>query len=470
MTGDHAAALRELGVARAAAAIVGGEVSPVELAAAYLERIEEHAEPLNAFRAVTAESALEEARAAERSLRAGGAAGPLHGVPVAVKDNIDVAGVPLTAGTSVLGHVPEEDAPVVRRLREAGAVLLGKLHMSEWAIGGTSQNVHFGAARNPWDPSRVTGGSSGGSGAAVAADLVPAALGTDTGGSVRIPAALCGVTGLRPTVGHVSNRGTIPVAWSFDTVGPLSRRAEDVGCMLEAIGGYDPGDPLSEAGPRRSGDPGAGAEGLRIGLLDHGFRDRLPEPIRERLDAVAATFERLGARVEPVVLDGGEEAHKWVSEMVLAEAAWHHAERLEREPEVYAPDVRTRLTRGMAVTGRRYARGRQLQREWRRMLASACDGQDLLLAPACAEEAPPIEGTDPLEATARLSRFTALFGFAGVPGLVMPCGFGSAGLPVAVQLVGRRWDEPMLLRAGRAYQQSTDWHLRRPSLEQSAPA
>ena len=267
----------DLSIAEVRARIAAGELSAVELAEAHLARIAA-AEPLNVFRTVTAELALEQAAAVDAAAERGDPLGPLAGVPVSLKDNIEVAGVRMTAGTSVLrDNVADADAPVYERLRAAGAVLVGKLHMSEWAIGGTTQNIHFGDCHNPWDPRRVSGGSSGGSGAAISADLSLATLGTDTGGSVRLPASLNGCCGLRGTGGRVSNRGSIPVAWTFDAIGPLARRAEDVAAVMGVIAGYDPDDPASADVP--VGDLGAelplGAEGLRIGLLRGYWQDDL---------------------------------------------------------------------------------------------------------------------------------------------------------------------------------------------------
>jgi aspartyl-tRNA(Asn)/glutamyl-tRNA(Gln) amidotransferase subunit A len=457
-------ALSGLSIAEARRAIVEGRLSPVALTQAYLDRIAAGDETHNAYRTVTAELALEQAGRVEDAARRGDPVGPLAGVPVALKDNIEVAGVPMTAGTSYLAdNVAEHDAPVWERMRDAGAVLLGKVHMSEWAIGGTTQNEHFGPCRNSWDPERVSGGSSGGSGVALGTDMAHVTLGTDTGGSIRIPSALNGVCGLRGTAGRVSNRGSIPVAWTFDTIGPMSRRAEDVARVLAVIAGYDPLDPVSADVPVDDyvGALEHGAEGLRIGLLTGYWQDDPDPEVAVLVREAAEAFERLGAEVAEVHLDGHAQALEWTAELLLAEAASFHADRLHDEPHVFAPDVHARLHRGASITGPHYGRGRQEQRIWRRRVQQALDGHDLLLAPACGLPAPRIDESDPLAMTGRLARFISMWVLARTPVLAVPCGF-TQGLPVGMQLVGHPFGEAALLRAAHAYQQATDWHLRRP--------
>lgn len=457
----------DLSIAEMAHGVRTGELSALELTETYLSRIAAFAEPLNVYRTVTAESARARAAEIDEQVRRGENPGPLAGVPLALKDNIGVGGVPLTAASGFLrDNVATEDAPVTRALHDAGSVLLGKLHMSEWAIGGTTQNVHFGVGRNPWDPQRVPGGSSGGSGAAVAADLALATLGTDTGGSIRLPASLTGVVGLRPTRGRVSNRGSIPVAWSFDAIGPLARRAQDVAAVLEVIAGYDAADPVCEAVPvdgyvaalQRS------PEGLRLGVLEGSFRgDPLTAPTESALDAATEVLAGLGLTITSVALDGHLEAIEVTADLLLAEAAAFHADRLAQHPEGFAPDVQTRLRRGQALSGSDYGAGRQHQRRWRRRVLEALEEHDVLLAPACPFPAPRIADSDPLLMTAQLSHFTSVWVLAGVPAVVVPVGFVDR-MPVAMQLVGRPFEEANLLRVAHAYQQVTDWHLRRPEL------
>jgi len=457
----------DVSIAEATRRIRGGELSALELTEAYLSRIAAFAEPLNVFRTVTAESARARAREIDEQVSRGEDPGPLGGVPVALKDNIEVAGVPLTASSGFLrDNVASRDAPATRALLAAGAVLLGKLHMSEWAIGGTTQNIHFGVGRNPWDPERVPGGSSGGSGAAVAGDLALATLGSDTGGSIRLPGSLTGVVGLRPTRGRVTNRGSIPVAWSFDTIGPLARRAEDVAAVLAVIAGYDPGDPVCEAVAVDDylGSLQKRPEGLRLGVLEGTFRgDPLTAATESALEAATEILADLGLTTGPVTLEGHIEAIEVTADLLLAEAAAFHAERLADRADGFAPDVQARLRRGQALSGPGYGAGRQEQRRWRRRVLEALKTHDVLLAPACPFPAPRIADSDPLLMTGQLAYFTSVWVLAGVPAVVVPIGFVD-GMPVGMQLVGRPFEEATLLRVAYAYQQVTDWHLRRPAL------
>jgi aspartyl-tRNA(Asn)/glutamyl-tRNA(Gln) amidotransferase subunit A len=288
------------------------------------------------------------------------------------------------------------------------------------------------------------------------------ALGTDTGGSARIPAALCGVSAMRSSAGRVSNRGSIPVAWTFDAICPMARRAEDVAELLTVIAGYDPEDPASLDVPTEDYVAGLrrGAQGLRIGLLVGDWLQDTSVPVAEAVRKAAATLEGLGAGLEEIELPGRAEAFEVTGELLLAEAAWFHRDRLEQAPEVFGPDVVTRLRRGAAITGPRYGWGRQQQRAWRRRVLQALAGRDLLLVPGCGIPAPRIADSDPLEMTARLTQTISVWVLSRMPVMSVPVGFHE-GLPLGMQLVGKPFAEGTVLAAAHAYQQATDWHLRR---------
>ena len=458
----------QLGIADVVGLIRAGQLSPVELVRFCLDRIESLNPGLNAYLTVMADAALAAAKVAEQAVTAGDALGPLHGVPVALKDNCEVAGVRLTGGTPFLrDHVAPVDAEIVSHLRQAGAIILGKLNMHEWAIGGTTRNPHYGPCHNPWDLARIPGGSSGGSGAAVAADLALVTVGTDTGGSVRIPAALNGVCGLRPTMGRISNRGVIPVSWTFDTVGPLARRAEDIAHVLQVLAGYDPHDVTSRDQPTGNYLAGLndGVSGWRVGLLGGHFRTEPQPAVVALVTQAARVFEELGADVEEVELDGAAGTIERASEMLLADAAAFHQARLAERADGFGPDVRTRLRIGALVSGSQYALARQEQRRWQRQLSQTFERYDLLLAPTCGIPAPLIEESEGVETTRLLTRFTYPFSLAQLPVLSVPCGFTQGPLPVGMQLIAPAWAEAAILRAAQAYQQATDWHLRRPNAE-----
>ncbi len=463
--------LIDLTISEAAELLRTRALGPVELAQAHLERIEALDGRLNCFITRTPELALEQARAAEAEIGAGRYRGPLHGIPLALKDLYYTKGIRTTAGSAFLSDfVPEEDAVAVQRLAAAGAVMLGKLNMHEWALGLTNENPHYGAVRNPWDLERAPGGSSGGSGAALAAGMCMGSLGSDTGGSIRVPAALCGVTGLKPTFGRVSARGVVPLSWNLDHCGPLGRSVRDVALLLQAIAGYDPDDPYSADVPVDDYLAGIeqGVRGLRVGLVAAGaYLDAADAEVLAAVRAAAATFESLGARVEEVDLSDALEAAQMNALMVTSDAAAYHQERLRDAPERFGEDVRARMLRGAAYTSTEYILARRTQTLWRRRLERLFERFDLLALPATPVPAPRL-GADAIEAARSLTRFTGPFNLAGVPALALPCGFtsgaGGAPLPIGLQLVARHWAEGLLLRAGHAYEQATEWHRRRPAL------
>jgi aspartyl-tRNA(Asn)/glutamyl-tRNA(Gln) amidotransferase subunit A len=451
--------------------LASGEVSATALVEACLERIGKVESAVGAFVTVTAERARAEAAAADAALAEGRSLGPLHGLPVGLKDNIDTAGILTTHGSGhFLQNVPTEDATVAARLKAAGAVLVGKLTMHELAYGATSQNEHTGVCRNPWDLNRIPGGSSGGSGAAVGADEVPVSLGTDTGGSVRIPGSLNGVVGLRPTAGRVPVRGIFPIAVSFDTCGPLARHAIDVARVLDVISGYDAADPMSVDHPFESAAAGIdrGVDGLRVGVPRGFFFAECDPEVEALVRAAADELARLGARVEEIDVPGAETTHAAVSIIARSDAYALHRERVAKNPERFGSEVLRRLRSAETITGADYAEAREEGRHWRRQVDELfAGGIDLVLTPAASIPAPLAEDTgDVIETTRLMTQLTYAWSLAGIPAASVPCGFTKAGLPVGVQLGARRWRDNLVLRAAHAYQQGTDWHERRP---QGAP-
>jgi aspartyl-tRNA(Asn)/glutamyl-tRNA(Gln) amidotransferase subunit A len=450
-------------------------VSPVEVVRGHLDRIAALDGDLRAYITVCADTALQGARAAEAALMAGQTVGPLHGVPYALKDLYDTAGVRTTGGSKVLAdRVPAKDATVTHRLGRAGAILLGKLNMVEFAYGPEGLNPHYGHARNPWDRAvhRMAGGSSSGSGVAVAAGLAPGALGSDTGGSIRIPASLCGVTGLKPTYGRVSRAGVLPLAWSMDHVGPMTRTAADCALMLGAMAGYDPADPSTSVLPvpdylaALSGD----VKGLRVGLLSAGFLDACAPEVGAAVEAAARTLAAAGAVVDDVSLETAKYVPAASLAVVGVEALAYHAELLRTRAAEYDPDVARRLRVGAFMGGVHYVRAQQVRALVRDEVDRALSRRDVLLAPSTPIVAPAVDarqttlGDGPADVRGALLRFTRPFNFSGHPACALPCGFTAGGLPIGMQLVGRPFDEATVLRAADAYQRLTDFHARRPAL------
>ncbi|MGH3137994.1 MAG: amidase [Gaiellaceae bacterium] len=425
-----------------------GELSPREAVESYLDRIERLDPHLNAYISVRAEEAFAEAES--------GARGALYGVPLAVKDVIDVAGTPTTAASRILvDNVPQRDADSVARLRAAGAIILGKLNTHEFAFGATTTSPHFGPARNPWDTDRICGGSSGGSGAAAAADLAAGTLGTDTAGSIRIPACFCGVTGFRPSTGLVSNEGVIPVSSTFDSVGPIARSAEDCSLLLEAIAPqYEP----DESGLGR----------LRIGVVDALFEQADPDVAAVASKALEE-LSALGASLETIKAPLLEEAATILQAVMLTEAAQAHLGWLRTRLGEYGADVRARLLAGLLLPSTAHVTGQRARRWYCDRLERLFDPFDLLAAPEMPIVAPRI-GEQTVEVNAMsipyrlcLIPFNSPWALAGLPVLSVPCGFVQ-GLPVGLALAGRRLQDATVLRVGRAFQEATDWHEQRPAL------
>lgn len=459
--------LTALTLSEAAALVRQRELSPVELTRAHLERIEALNPVLNCFITITADAALQRARQAEDAIQRGEIWGPLHGLPVALKDLFETRGVRTTAGSKLFENfIPHTDAVVVEKLESAGAIILGKLNMHEIALGVTNTTSTFGACRNPWSLERVPGGSSGGSAAALAAGLCLGALGTDTGGSIRIPASLCGIVGLKPTYGRVSLRGVIPLSWNLDHAGPMARNVLDVALLLGVIAGYDPQDPSSRLAPLK--DDFNHIEGnvsdWRIALADDDHFNQAEPEVLQIVHQAASVFETLGACVNRVEFPDARLAAQTNLLMVRSDAAAFHQQRLQEQPTDFGTDVLLRLQQGAAFTSTEYILARRTQTVLRRQFDEFFDQYDLLLTPTTPTAAPLIQGPDAIEQARTLTRFTSPFNLTGLPALSVPCGFTAMGLPVGLQIVGRPWAEAKLLSAAYAYEQATAWHLRKPSL------
>ncbi len=434
-----------------------------------LDNIDRFDQQVNAFIAVLSETALEEAQQADDNYAGGGGAGLLAGVPISVKDCIDVAGVRCTNGSLFFkDYVPERDALIVQRLRKAGAVIVGKTNLHEFAYGSTTQNPHYGPTRNPWDLTRIPSGSSGGAGASLAADMCVGAVGSDTGGSVRTPAAINGVTGLRPTMGSIPMTGSFTrICPAIDTVGPLGKSVDIVARMFTAMAGYDDDDIYSvrHSWSDAFQEMSSGIAGLRIGLPRHFFFDDLEPGIGDAVEEAATQMGQLGAVISEIELEGADSAQQDVMPMVWADAYEYHRERVEDAPELFGQDVRDRILLGRDISGRDYAAALRARERWNRVVDRALQEVDVILTPTTPRVAPSIEASsDMLATTHHLTRFTYLFSWSGLPGLSIPCGFTANELPIGVLLNGRPYEEGVLFRIGSGYQANTDWHQRKPPL------
>jgi aspartyl-tRNA(Asn)/glutamyl-tRNA(Gln) amidotransferase subunit A len=394
----------------------------------------------------------------------------LKNIPIAVKDLFETKGIRTTAGSKFFAdYVPTQDAVAVQKLKEAGAVILGKTNTHEIALGVTSNNPHFGACRNPWDTQRIPGGSSGGSAVAVASGMALAALGTDTGGSIRIPAALCGVVGLKPTYGRVSLRGVFPLSWNLDHVGPLTRTVKDAALLLQIIAGYDSEDPACANVPVDDylSHIENGIKGQRVALAVGDYIENSDREVLEAVTEAAKIFEKLGARVEKVEMSLLREAALANGVITQADGAAFHRERLAEHPDWFGADVRQRLEIGRNFTSTEYSLARRTQVEMKHHLGKLFERYDFLLLPTTPIPAPLIEGGDAIEQARRLTRFTAPFNLTGLPAVSLPCGLSREGLPIGLQVVALWWAEAELLRAGQAFTRATKWNERRPALSQA---
>jgi aspartyl-tRNA(Asn)/glutamyl-tRNA(Gln) amidotransferase subunit A len=461
-----------LTIARAAKALRARELSPLELTESYLRRIERLNPRVNAYITVTAERARADARRATEELAAGKIRGPLHGIPIALKDLYETAGIRTTGGAKIhANYVPSQDCPVAQRLRDAGTILLGKLNTHEYAYGVTTNNPHFGPTRNPWNLEHIPGGSSGGSGAAIAAGLATATTGTDTGGSIRMPASVCGVVGLKPTYGRVSKAGVLPLSYLFDHAGPITRTVEDAALVLNAIAGYDPADATTVRTPvdDYTRELGAGLRGLRIGVPREYFFDHLEDEVEAALEEAIAELRKLGADVRDVEVPGIEAGVGGLFGLVLAEAQEIHAHSLRTRPADFGADVGELLS-SPTPDALSLMLGLRARDALCVSMRTALESVDLLVTPTTPIVAAPI-GQETIRyggleesILGAMIRCTAPFNATGLPALSLPCGFTRAGLPVGLQIAGRPFDEVTVVRAGHAYERATEWHERVPAL------
>lgn len=442
--------------------VKSSEQSASDLASACYRQIEKLNPTLNAFITVIPPEPQEFPQSGSM---------PLQGIPIAVKDLYNTKGVRTTGGSKFFAdNIPTEDAFVVQKIKKAGGQIIGKTNTHEIALGVTNNNPHFGACRNPWDISRTPGGSSGGSAVAVATGMAMAAIGTDTGGSIRIPASLCGVVGLKPTYGRISLRGILPLSWNLDHAGPITRKVEDAALMLQVMGGYDEQDPTC-----MKTLPGDYSSHLMDSMVERKIALAVGSFIEEAADAevldairkAAKVLEEQGVIITEVNVDFLKEAALANALMTQADGAAFHSKRMKEHPDWFGADVRQRLETGAAFTSSEYALARRTQVETRRRCELMFDQFDMLILPTTPIAAPVLEGENAVERARQLTRFTAPFNLTGLPALTVPCGFSQEELPIGLQIVSRPWNEAGVLRTGYAYQQATSWHKMKPKIASS---
>ncbi|NYT25138.1 amidase [Alcaligenaceae bacterium] len=466
--------LQELTLAQAAAAVKKKEVSPVDLVEACLDRIEAVNGKTSAYISVFADQAVQVARASEAMMMAGHDMGALHGVPLSLKDNVSLKGQRTTAGSKVLADWhPDEDATVARRLRSAGAVFVGKCNMHEFAWGGTSDNPHYGAVRNPWNTDKFPAGSSGGSGVAVAARSCYGSIGTDTGGSIRLPSAVNGIVGIRPTYGRVSNHGIIPLAWSMDTAGPMTRTVEDCAIMFNVIAGHDHRDPVSARQPSEdyTRDLHLDLKGLRVGVVPGYFFSHLQPAVHDAVRGALMKFEELGAVVIDVPIaniEGNISAQLTVESV---EPSAYHQKWLRERPGDYGEDVRALLETGELLLATHYVQAQRYRALLRQEFLEAFKRVDVFICPTLPFTATDvgamkvvIENGQEEDMLSAIMQFTGVPSLTGLPSLNVPCGFDQQGLPVGMQIIGKPFDERTLFRVGAQFEGATEFHKRAPGI------
>lgn len=466
-------ALTDMDVVQLGHALDSKAASPVEIAQAFLARARALNGALNAIVTFDEDGALAAARAAEAEIMRSGRRGPLHGIPIAHKDLYRTKGLRTTSGSRVLEHyVPDTDATAVRKLAEAGTIMLGKTNTHEFAYGPTNEHSMFGAVHNPWDTTRISGGSSGGAGAAVAAGMVPLASGSDTGGSIRMPAACCGVTGLKPTYGRISRAGIFPLCWTMDHAGPLSRTAWDSALFLQATAGRDERDAASSFAPvpdytaAMTGD----VRGLRIGVPRRYFYDRSQEQVVALVEEALGVLKRLGAEIVEIDIAHIEAAASAALAIYLAEATAYHDDTLDDRAHLYSEQVRTFLELGDQLLAKDYLHAQRYRTLLGQSFLEVFAQVDLVATPGIALTATPIgEPSVQIQGKAdsvfsAILRTTEPFDLTGLPAIVVPCGFDNQGMPASLQLAGPAFAEARVLNAAHAFQRATDWHTARPKL------
>ncbi|TMK07953.1 MAG: Asp-tRNA(Asn)/Glu-tRNA(Gln) amidotransferase subunit GatA [Alphaproteobacteria bacterium] len=455
-------------IAEAAKRIAAKQLSPVELTRACLDRVRALDDRLHAFVHLTEERALAEAREAERAIMAGGPKGPLHGIPIGLKDIVDTKGIPTTCGSKILqDNIPDTDAACAEKLAAAGTVLIGKTTTHEFADGGPSFDLPKPPARNPWNTDHFTAGSSSGTGAAVAAGLILGGIGTDTGGSIRGPAALCGIAGIKPTYGLVSRAGVAPAAFSLDHIGPMAWTAEDCALMLQALAGHDPRDPASadRPVPNYTAALGSGIKGLKVGVIHH-FHEvdyKVSQGTQRGIDGTISALRELGAEIREVQLSPLQDWQACGSLISITERASAYDEWARTRLGDFSERVQRRLMLGALVSGVDYVQAVRRRRELRAELKAAMAGLDIVLTAAAPGEAPKIDNVPIWDVFDRPS-FTIPFNVAGYPAMSICAGYGEGGLPVAVQLVGKPFDEATLFRVADAFEKATPHRNARPAL------
>ena len=449
------------------------EISPVEIIEAHLTRIDATEPVLNSFITLLADQARKSARQAEKDIQAGRYKGPLHGIPVALKDLYNTGGVRTTSGSRILDtFIPTEDCTVAAKFHQAGAILLGKLNMHQFAYGPTGENPDYGHMHNPWNPDMVTGGSSGGSGSAAAAGQCTITTGSDTGGSIRIPAALCGIVGLKPTYGLVSRYGLSALSWSLDHPGPMTRTVEDTAITMNVIAGHDPKDVASAKVdiPDYTSALTGDVKGLRIGIVKEYFEVPLDPQVRKAVMDAISLLESMGAEIKEVSYPMFNQSQAISSTVLMAEATAYHRDLLEKDGHQLYEPVRQRLEAGLFISAAEYLRAQQARSIFDQQGRRLLDEVDLLAGPTEPVTAPEIlaskvmAGEQEVGVVGALTQYTRPYNINGFPAISVPCGFSDDEMPIGLQLAGRPFDELTVLRAAHAYEQANDWHTRRPPI------